>query len=209
MIYNIIGSGSKGNAVVLNKYMMIDCGVSFKALSAVYKDLKIVLLTHIHGDHFNKSTIQKLAQERPTLRWACGKWLISDLAELGVSKNNIDILPMNKTSDYGVFSVTPFNVRHNVQNCGFAINFKPYKVFYCTDCNSLDHVSAKNFDLYMVEANYKENEIAIRIAEKKVNGMYCYEYQVLKNHLSYEKAMDWIVKNAGANSEYILMHKHE
>ena len=45
----VIASGSKGNAVVLNKHILIDAGVSFKALKDVYKDLKIVLLTHIHS----------------------------------------------------------------------------------------------------------------------------------------------------------------
>lgn len=45
----VIASGSKGNAVVLNKNILIDAGVSFKALKDVYKDLKIVLLTHIHS----------------------------------------------------------------------------------------------------------------------------------------------------------------
>ena len=38
----------------------------FKKLNEYYKQLKIVLLTHIHQDHFNKKTISKLAIERPT-----------------------------------------------------------------------------------------------------------------------------------------------
>lgn len=48
MEYEIIATGSAGNAVVLNKYVLIDIGVPFKALKSVYRDLKIVLLTHIH-----------------------------------------------------------------------------------------------------------------------------------------------------------------
>lgn len=46
--YNIIATGSKGNAVVIDQKILIDCGVSFKALSKVYRALKLVLLTHIH-----------------------------------------------------------------------------------------------------------------------------------------------------------------
>ncbi len=49
MEYEIISSGSQGNAVVINKNILIDVGVSFKALKNVYKDLKLVLLTHIHS----------------------------------------------------------------------------------------------------------------------------------------------------------------
>ena len=33
--YNIIATGSKGNAVVIDQKILIDCGVSFKALSKV------------------------------------------------------------------------------------------------------------------------------------------------------------------------------
>ena len=49
MEYEIIASSSAGNAVVLNKNILIDVGVSFKALKNVYRNLSLVLLTHIHS----------------------------------------------------------------------------------------------------------------------------------------------------------------
>ena len=66
--YNIIATGSKGNAVVIDQKILIDCGVSFKALSKVYRALKLVLLTHIHGDHFQPTTLRLLAEKRPTVK---------------------------------------------------------------------------------------------------------------------------------------------
>ena len=89
MEYNIISTGSKGNAVVINDVILIDCGVSFRALKDVYKNIKIVLLTHIHSDHFNRRTIKALANNRPTLRFAAGVHLLNDLVECGVDKSNI------------------------------------------------------------------------------------------------------------------------
>lgn len=86
MRYNIISTGSQGNAVVLNDCVLIDCGVSFKALKEVYKNLKLVLLTHEHGDHFKPQTIKRLAQERPTLRFGCCEWLVKALLNAGVDK---------------------------------------------------------------------------------------------------------------------------
>ena len=50
--YEIIATGSDGNAVVINDIVLIDCGVPFKALKPYYKKLKLVLLTHIPADHF-------------------------------------------------------------------------------------------------------------------------------------------------------------
>ena len=49
MEYEILASGSSGNALVFCKNILIDVGVSFKALRNVYKDLQLVLLTHIHS----------------------------------------------------------------------------------------------------------------------------------------------------------------
>ncbi|MFA5407984.1 MAG: MBL fold metallo-hydrolase, partial [Bacilli bacterium] len=71
MNYNIIATGSRGNAVVIEEDILIDCGVSFRKLKDYYKQFKIVLLTHIHADHFNKTTIKTLAKERPALRFGC------------------------------------------------------------------------------------------------------------------------------------------
>ena len=54
MICNVIGSGSSGNAVILDKHILVDCGVPFKRLQAFAKDLRLVLLTHKHGNYFHE-----------------------------------------------------------------------------------------------------------------------------------------------------------
>ncbi len=92
MNYKIISSCSSGNATIIRDIILIDCGISFKCLKKYYKKLKIVLLTHIHSDHFKKETIKRLAQERPTLRFACCEWLLKSLLECGVERKNIDVL---------------------------------------------------------------------------------------------------------------------
>ena len=71
MTFDVIASGSSGNAVVINGEILIDCGVPFKALEGVKQDLKLVLLTHSHGDHFKPRTVRALHRERPALRWWC------------------------------------------------------------------------------------------------------------------------------------------
>ena len=119
--YNIISTGSKGNAVVLNDIILVDCGVSFKALKEVYKDLKIVLLTHIHSDHFNRTTLRLLSEARPTLRFACCEWLVTPLLETGVSKHSIDVLEIGKIYNYKAFKVSPVKLYHDVPNCGYRL----------------------------------------------------------------------------------------
>lgn len=208
MNYNIISTGSQGNAIVLNEIILLDCGVPFKNLKDVYKDLKIVLLTHIHGDHFNKTTIRKLSQERPTLRFACCSWLLSELLQCGVSIHNIDVLEIGRIYDYKAFKVSPVKLYHDVDNNGWRVFRNAKKAIYMTDTVTLEGITAKNYDLYLVEANYITEELEERIMSKEAAGEYVYEYRVKNVHLSKEKADEWLLENIGENSEAVYIHQH-
>ncbi|MCL2220983.1 MAG: MBL fold metallo-hydrolase [Oscillospiraceae bacterium] len=214
--YEIIATGSKGNALVLNNSILIDLGVPWKAIKGVSHKLQLVILTHKHGDHFNRSTIRRLAQERPTVRWCVPEWLVERLLACEVKKRNIDVMEMDKRVSYSFFlSVCPQKTTHNVENCCWHIfihdNEKgaPVSVFYATDTNSLDRIEAKGYDLYFVEANYTESEITERIRRKQENDEFVHEWEVLKNHLSKESAEDWLYKNMAQHSQYVLLHQHE
>lgn len=204
MNFKIINSGSDGNGLILEDTILVDCGVSFKKLNDYYKQLKIVLLTHIHGDHFNKKTISKLAVERPTLRFGCCKWLVEDLIECGVNKKNIDIFEIGKIYDYKGFKVIPIKLYHDVPQCGYKLKLGKNKLIYATDTNSLEHITAKNYDYYFVEGNYEDDD---ELHNRAVSDFY--ENRVKKTHLSKVKATEWLMKNMGDNSKYIFMHEHK
>lgn len=209
MNYKIISSSSSGNATVLEEIILIDCGVSFKKLEPYYKKLKLILLTHIHSDHFKKETIKKLAQERPTLRFACCEWLTEELIKCGVSKRNIDVLEIGTKYDYKTFKVVPIKLYHDVPQCGYRIFWNDLKVLYATDTKTLEGISAKNYDLYLIEANYDEDEIEERIQQKQEDGEYAYEYRIKETHLSKQQASDFLLENMIENSEYVFMHEHK
>lgn len=209
MKYNIISTGSIGNAVVINNNILIDCGVSFAKLKDFYKSFQLVLLTHIHTDHFNKTTIKKLAEERPTLRFGCCEWLVDDLIKCGVNKKNIDVYEIGKKYNYSNnMSISPVLLYHDVPQCGYRVFIGNEKLIYCTDTNSVEGISAKNYNYYLIEANYKEEEIKERIKAKEVLGQYCYEKDVILNHLSKEKCDKFLYDNMGNNSKYEYMHIH-
>lgn len=208
MNYKIISSCSTGNAVIIRDVILIDCGVTFKRLENYYKKLKIVLLTHIHGDHFKKATIKKLSQERPTLRFACCEWLLEPLLECGVLRKNIDVLEIGTKYDYKLFKVVPIKLYHDVPQCGYRVLFDDYKVIYATDTRTLDGITAKNYDLYLIEGNYEDEELEERIRKKQEIQQYCYEYRARYTHLSKGQASDFLLKNMGDNSEYVFMHEH-
>ena len=209
MEYEIIATGSSGNCVIVNGCIAVDMGVPFKALKGIYRDLKLVLLTHIHSDHLKKSTVKRLAKERPSLRFACCVWLYDSILECGADKRNIDVLELGKLYDYGEFKVSPIKLYHNVPNCGYRIYMDGERVFYATDTAHLDGIKAKDYDLYMVEANYGEKDIRERIETKRERDMYAYEVTVPGRHLSFEQANEFLLANMGENSGYIFLHEHK
>lgn len=208
MNYNIIATGSSGNAVVINDNILIDCGVSLRALACVKRALNVVLLTHAHSDHFNKTTIHNLAAERPVLRFACCEWLVPHLLECGVSARNIDRLEVGKIYDYGAFKVSPVKLYHDIPNCGWRVFIGEEKAIYMTDTATLEGITAKGYDLYLVEANYSGEGIDERIKAKEESGEYVYEYRVLKTHLSKEKCDAWLLENMREGSVYEYLHGH-
>lgn len=206
--FEVISTGSRGNAVVLENKVLIDCGVPYKTLQHVAPELKLVLLTHIHSDHFTPSTIRRLAIERPLLRFGCCQWLAREVAKY-VNPKSIDILQCRVSYGYGICNVIPVRLNHNVPNCGYKLHFPNGKAFYATDTNDLNGITAKNYDLYLIEANYIDEEIQAKIAQKRADGEYAYEMRVLQNHLSKAKCDDFIYRNIGRDSEYVYLHCHQ
>ena len=206
--HQIIATGSTGNAVIIGRSVLVDCGTPFRAIAPYASNLQLVLLTHIHGDHFNPSTLRRLSAERPLMRFGACKWLIKPLVDAGVKERQIDVLEPGCWYDYGLCKVSPFNLVHDVPNCGYKLHFPGGKAIYATDTENLDGIEAKDYDLYLIECNFEANEIAQRIAEKVINGQYAYEYRVLKTHLSKAKCDDFIFRNIGATGEYVYIHPH-
>ncbi len=225
MTYDILATGSSGNAVVINGEILVDCGVPYKKLeqSGYIKVLKLVLLTHEHGDHFNPATVGRLHRERPALRWGCcewmvkarekdGKWEQGPLLKAGVDKRVVKLFDTDvwDISNPDVF-IMPQEIPHDVKNCCWCFSFRNGEetLFYATDTSTLDGIEAKGYDLYLIEANHTRAEIEARIAEKQARGEFAYEVRAVRNHLSREQAEEWLARNAGPNSRYVFLHQHK
>ena len=209
MTCNIIATGSKGNAILLNGEYLLDCGVPFSKLKNVYKDIQVVFLSHQHLDHINPKTVLRIHKERPAVRFACGPWMSELLREIGIADNRIDVFWLGELYGYGSSVLAKcVEIPHDVRNCAWDIQIDGESVFYATDCGTLAGIEARDRDLYLVEGNYKESELQERIAEKSAKGEFSYETRVEQSHLSEEQAMRWLSENAGPDSKYILIHRH-
>ena len=132
-----------------------------------------------------------------------------------MDKRSIDVYCAaagGRCSMYDIFAVKPVELVHDVPNCGyklFLFDKTGSKLFYATDTGTLDHIEAKDYDYYLIEANHTQAEIEARIAEKQSRGEFAYEVRAARNHLSQEQALDWLAQNAGPNSQYVFLHQHK
>lgn len=194
--------------------ILLDCGVPRKAVSLYERQINLVLLTHIHGDHFNKATIRSLAKDHPLLRFGCCVWMVLPLVDCGVDPKRIDRYDFGMKYTYQIygrkFVVEPVELFHDVPNCGYKIYLpNGKKAFYATDTCTLQGVEAPDFDLYMVEANHDIDELHQREREKKYDGVFSYEERAAHTHLSKQQADEWLIENMAPFSQVIYLHGHQ
>lgn len=211
-ILNIIASSSAGNCYIYNKDLMIDIGVSYKKVKPYLKDIKLILLTHAHTDHFNKIAIKQVCYNYPNIKFVCGEWLVDRLIQCGVNKKNIYLVKINRKYDLGKYIIEPVLAIHDVNNCGYKIIIKSndYKIFHISDTSEVKHIEAKNFDLYSIEANYlDDDDLNNKIQQDYNNGKDFSHYERVRyTHLSQEDALKWLKENIGDNSRVQFIHQH-
>lgn len=99
-------------------------------------------------------------------------------------------------------------LRHDVLNSACHLDIKGKKVLYVTDTSDIPF-EAKNYDLYLIEANYhSREELEKKIQEAQDKGEYTHLIRVLQTHLCENEAIQWLKENMGDNSEYTFIHQH-
>lgn len=154
MKFNIIASGSKGNATIVshNKTnILIDMGISLtrlkeglKEFNLELKDINAMLFTHDHTDH-----ISGLKNLSPRLMYALRGTLSSTLS---------NVIELFEPFVIGDFTITAFPTSHDATNpCGFVFNAGNEKLTYVTDTGVFLEESkdiASNPDYLIIESNH-------------------------------------------------------
>ncbi len=203
-ICNIIRSGSTGNAIKYFDTVLADCGVPFKLMKPYIYNINLLLLSHLHLDHFNYSTIKRLTDERPTLRIGCGEWMVPLLKGI----KNIDVYEAGELYDYGDFQISPVKLYHDigVPNFGYRLFKDGYKIIHCTDTCTLKGITAKNYDLFCLEHNYDEDTIWQIINDQEAKSEFAHQRRSMTTHLSFQQAQDFFIQNKKKDSKLIRLH---
>lgn len=206
--YNIIGSSSKGNAIILENILLLDVGVSYSKIKKYLKNIKLIFISHNHKDHLKPSTIQQIAYNYPSIKYVTGsEYVVKSLVELGVNKKNIYLLNEYKWYDLGAIKVSLEPLEHDTSNYALKCEYKGKKMIYIVDTASVEHISARGYDLYLIENNYREDILQKHILECDDKNKLYYLDRVPRTHLSNEQANSFLIENMLDNGRYEYIHK--
>lgn len=192
MKLKVIGSGSKGNAYLLEneqEAILIECGVNIseikKAVNFNVNKISGCLVTHEHGDHA-KSINEVMASG------------INVFATAGTFSNSVKnkshrqhIVPQKGQFSVGNFRVISFPTIHDVaEPCGFLINHTDCgTVLFLTD-TVYSGFTFSGLNNIIIEANYDEEIIDEKLGDKKF-----LRDRILNSHMSLDTCMDFLQAN--------------
>ena len=210
MNYEIIGSSSKGNCIVVEDILMLDCGVTYTKIKKYLSKVKLIFISHSHQDHLLQSTIKKIAYNFPTIKFVTGSEVVVEkLYVQGVHPNNIYILKSGKKYDLGLLKVKLEELYHDTSNYALKWQLNNKKGIYIVDTSNVDNIEAKNYDLYLIENNYQEKLLQEHIDNCEDENMLYYLNRVPHTHLSSEQANSFLIENMGNNSVYEYIHQSD
>lgn len=167
--YNIVSSGSWGNAVIINRVVLVDCGVPISKLREYVDDIKYLFITHVHGDHLNIGTC---------------KWLVANGVKVCCYNSDVlSVLMANGIVGQQMvvgdgFIVRAFDVLHDVLCNGFVFYFGGVSVLYVTDFGDIYDLPDEKFDVIMIESNHYESD-DLRVGTFHANANDAANYTVL------------------------------
>ena len=208
MKYNIIGSSSDGNCIIVEDILMLDCGFPYYKIKQYLSKIKLIFISHSHHDHLLPTTIKKIAYNYPTIKFITGSEVVVEkLVECGVNKKNIYVLKRDKKYDLGLLKVKLEELYHDTPNYALKWQINDKKGIYVVDTCKIDHIQAKNYDLFLVENNYREDILKKHIEECEDENMMYYLSRVSRTHLSDEQCNSFLIENMADNSMYEYIHQ--
>ena len=188
-MFSAIGTGSLGNCFLYGD-LMIDAGLPYSKIKNHVK--QSILLTHVHGDHFNNETVRALSINHDVTFYAL-PYLCEKLARIGI-KNYVEI-EAGKVYEIQGYKVSPVTAYHDVENVGFRIMHNNVKHFHITDTSTLEGITAHNYTSASIECNHCEIKALELIERARENGEFTHLTGAMNSHLSAQKAIEFIKQN--------------
>lgn len=158
------------------------------------------------------TTIRKIAYNYPTIKFVYNiedLQITNILVSNGILAKNCYGINQYEWFNLGICKIKLEELYHDVLNSACHLEINDKRLLYVTDTSRVDHIIAKNYDTYLVEANYhSKEELERKIKEAEEKGEFTHLRRVLYTHLCEEDCIDWLKENMGDNSEYTFIHQH-
>ena len=191
MKLRIIGTGSKGNAYVLeneHEALLIEAGVNIKeikqALDFDYSKVVGCIVTHRHGDHAKSiNEVMKLGIDT---------YALPDVFHYSGYEKQKEIIP-RQSFQVGKFKILPFDVKHDVPCVGFLIEHKDCgRVLFLTDTYYCKY-TFPGLNNIIIEANYSKEIIDMKYGPDSDKEFL--RNRILKSHFSLANCKDMLKAN--------------
>lgn len=136
-------------------------------------------------------------------------YIAQELIKLKIEPRNIIIVSPEDWYDFNAFKCRLDYIPHDVLNVAVHIEIDGQRLLYATDTSRIEDIQAKGYDYYLIEGNYKKDELEERKNEKIKNGEFVIEDRIVNSHLSYEQCLDFFMNNAKDSSVLEVMHQHK
>lgn len=192
-----LASGSKGNALFVQYgdiKLLIDAGISFKALSEKLGEIDIdigeidaILVTHEHGDHIRG--LEKTAVKLDIPVFANSETAKAALGEMR-SRPRFKIFSTGESFEYGDLEIHPFSIQHDTLDpVAFTLQMGGLKLGVCADLGfvtTLVKAHLLECDYLYIEANHEPSMVYA------CNRPMVYKQRVLgrQGHLSNDACAD-------------------
>lgn len=207
MILQVIGSGSSGNAYILendNEALIIDAGMPIqqvlKALKFNTKKVVGCIVDHCHGDHLGY--IEDYLNYFPCY---CSQGTIDAKTDWKHARRPI-AMELLKTIHLGGFSIRPFDVQHDApEPFGFLIKHNEIgTLMFATDTYYIKY-KFNGLTKIMVECNYDLDILKENVELGKVP--FALEQRTLQSHMSLEHCRDMLQATDLSNvTDIVLLH---
>lgn len=199
----VINSNSAGNSYALDaggEILLLEAGCKMadvkRAINFRLQDVVGCVVTHCHGDHAKYAT----EYAKFGVKVYCNDDVVNKkYFPFGMS---YDVMS-GKTYHIGSFSVTPFDVAHDVPCLGYLVRHKDMGVLlFATDTYKLP-VTFKGVDHFLIEANYSDELLKQNVWKGSINKAQA--DRIMLSHMSLEYTVNYLLSCDAKSAKTITL----
>lgn len=212
----ILGTGSTGNAVLIDDTIMIDCGLGVNKLLPYLQNVRHLFITHRHSDHLNISVLKNIAKKVSKSIIRFGLHVNSDcynmierkapeIAEMIESERLTSHSLLDLKIDGVEYKIETYPLYHDVENQGFVITKNGKTLIHATDTSTMKDAPNRQFDVILVEGNYDESKLIeyLKSDDREVR------YRAARNlrHLSIQAHENFVKSHSHSDTISLMLHE--